>query len=148
MQWLSDLDAGRAASTLISPYQDTGGVRVNEDGMVEVLVAPYQDDNDNLPVAAGKQIDEESAEGVSTRKPLGLGDVVVDRNRQPPLNLLPRENSSKTWQVVPTIPPERRFPDLMPGGESRVYGCRKRRRAESAEAETMEQQPAQETEYR
>ena len=50
MQWLSDIESGHAASSLVSPYQDTRGVRVNGDGMVEVLEPPYKDDNSDTPV--------------------------------------------------------------------------------------------------
>ena len=71
MQWLSDIESGHAASSLVSPYQDTRGVRVNGDGMVEVLEPPYKDDNSDTPVAAAKHIDKENTHGVSTKQPLG-----------------------------------------------------------------------------
>ncbi|MCJ1243646.1 hypothetical protein MMC30_000843 [Trapelia coarctata] len=41
IDWLRDLDAGRPLTPYPSPYHNTGELRVSEDEMLEVLVAPY-----------------------------------------------------------------------------------------------------------
>ena len=61
-----------------------------------------------------------------------------ERHRQPSGFLLPEEENVRIWQVVPTVPPERRYLDFGPGGDFRVYGSRKRSRAEMEEATAVE----------
>lgn len=50
IDWLRDLDAGRPLTPYPSPYHETGELRVNEDEMLEVLVAPFEQENGSSSV--------------------------------------------------------------------------------------------------